>query len=233
MAAAPDKKFLLLLLPLLSLAKDSCMQEVLLLREQMEVEKVAMESKLDKMAASIERLEAEAKLKSAEMQAKAEELQAATARLVRGQTSESQAEVMVCSYRLSWTDTGTITYSKILTQLDNCDQAGGGCAAMDIGKGIFTALTPGMYSVTFSGRSVLYEGVRDKITLHLHHNGRQVTESLWQSYCGEGCSRINDQASRTLLIQLEVGDTVSLVADELGYSLQYLLFCVKLEAAQY
>ena len=32
-----------------------------------------------------------------------------------------------------------------------------------------------MYSVTFSGRSVLYEGARDKITLHLHHNGRQVS----------------------------------------------------------
>ena len=32
-----------------------------------------------------------------------------------------------------------------------------------------------MYSVTFSGRSVLYEGVRDKITLHLHHNDRQVS----------------------------------------------------------
>ena len=152
MAAAPGNKLLLLLLPLLSLAKDSCMQEVLLLREQMEVEKVAMESKLDKMAASIERLEAEAaqaKLKSAEMQAETEELQAATAKLVRGQASESYAEVMVCSYRLSWTDTGTITYSKILTQLDNCDQPGGGCAAMDIGTGIFTALTPGMESTIF------------------------------------------------------------------------------------
>ena len=33
----------------------------------------------------------------------------------------------------------------------------------------------GIYSVTFSGRSVLYEGVRDKITLHLHHNDRQVS----------------------------------------------------------
>ena len=35
------------------------------------------------------------------------------------------------------------------------------------------------------------------------------------------------------LIHLDVGDTISLVADELGYSLQYLLFCIKLEAARY
>ena len=35
------------------------------------------------------------------------------------------------------------------------------------------------------------------------------------------------------LIHLDVGDTISLVADELGYSLQYLLFCIHLEAAQY
>ena len=145
-------KLLMLLLPAFSLAQDSCMQEVLLLREQMEVEKVAMESKLDKMAANIERLEgeaAQAKLKQVEMQDKAEELQVATAKLVRGQASEPQAEVMVCSYRLSWTDMGTITYSKILTQFDNCDRPGGGCGAMDIGKGIFTAITPGMEPAIF------------------------------------------------------------------------------------
>ena len=152
-AAAPGKKLLLLLLlPALSLSQNSCMQEVLLLKEQMEVDRVEMESKLDKMAANIERLEAEAaqaKLKSAEMQAEAGEIQAATAKLIRGQALASPAEVMVCSYRLSWTDTGTITYSKILTQFDNCDQSGGGCSAMNIGTGIFTAITPGMASTIF------------------------------------------------------------------------------------
>merc|ERR550517_903541 len=102
MAAAG--KLLMLLLPPFSLAQDSCMQEVLLLRQQMEVEKVAMESKLDKMAASIEKLEAEAaqaRVKSEEMLAEAEGIQTATAKLVRGQVL-AQAEVMVCSYRLSW-----------------------------------------------------------------------------------------------------------------------------------
>ena len=151
MAAAAAGKLLMLLLPAFSLAQDSCMQEVLLLRQQMEVEKVAMESKLDKMAASIEKLEAEAaqaRVKSAEMQTEAEEIQAATAKLVRGQAL-AQAEVMVCSYRLSWTDTGTISYSKILTQFDNCDQPGGGCSSMDISTGVFTAITPGMASTIF------------------------------------------------------------------------------------
>ena len=198
--ATVNGKILLLLLPAFSMAQDSCMEEVLRLREQMQEEKVVMESKMEMMAANIERLAAEAaeaKLKSAEIQAKAEEIQAVT-----GQAMAPQAEMMVCAYRLSWTDTGTITYSKILTQFDNCDQAGGGCGAMDISTGIFTAITPGkpltiflslelsscklsyfstgIYSVTFSGRSVLYEGARDKITLHLHHNGRQV--SLFASH---------------------------------------------------
>ena len=71
MAAAAPGKLLLLLLPAFSLAQDSCRQKVLLLREQMvEVKKVAMESKLYKMAASIEKLESEAaqaNVKSAEM----------------------------------------------------------------------------------------------------------------------------------------------------------------------
>ena len=188
--ATVDGKILLILLPAFSMAQDSCMEEVLRLREQMQEEKVVMESKMEMMAANIERLAAEAaeaKLKSAEIQAKVKEI---------------EAQMMVCAYRLSWTDTGTITYSKILTQFDNCDQAGGGCGAMDISTGIFTAITPGkpltlflslkvssgkllyfstgIYSVTFSGRSVLYEGARDKITLHLHHNGRQV--SLFASH---------------------------------------------------
>ena len=35
------------------------------------------------------------------------------------------------------------------------------------------------------------------------------------------------------VLHLGLGDTLSLVADELGYSLQYLLFCIKLEAADY
>ena len=152
MAAAAAGKLLMLLLPAFSLAQEeSCMQEVLLLRQQMEVEKVAMQSKLDKMAASIEKLEAEAaqaRVKSAEMQTEAEEIQAATEKLVRGQAL-AQAEVMVCSYRLSWTDTGTISYSKILTQFDNCDQPGGGCSSMDISTGVFTAITPGMASTIF------------------------------------------------------------------------------------
>ena len=152
MAAAAAGKLLILLLPAFSLAKESCMQEVLLLRQQMEVEKIAMQSKLDKMAASIEKLEAEAaqaRVKSAEMQTESEEIQAATAKLIRGQALASPAEVMVCSYRLSWTDTGTISYSKILTQFDNCDQPGGGCSSMDISTGVFTAITPGMASTIF------------------------------------------------------------------------------------
>ena len=96
MAAAAAGKLLMLLLPAFSLAQETCMQEVLLLRQQMEVEKVAMQSKLDKMAASIEKLEAEAaqaRVKSAEMQAEADETKGATAKLVRGQTL-AHAEVI-------------------------------------------------------------------------------------------------------------------------------------------
>merc|ERR1712004_277395 len=103
--ATVNGKILLLLLPASSMAQDSCMEEVLRLREQMQEEKVVMESKVEMMAANIERLAAEAKLKSAEIQAKVKEI---------------EAQMMVCAYRLSWTDTGTITYSKILTQFDNC-----------------------------------------------------------------------------------------------------------------
>ena len=129
-----------------------------------------------------------------------------------------------------------------------------------------------MYSVTFSGRSVLYEGARDKITLHLHHNSRQVSHFafavtfvfffscvcvislsigdrvpvavlLWRGLWPHQRPGLQDSGERETwkvlttsslqLIHLDVGDTISLVADELGYSLQYLLFCIHLEAAQY
>ena len=68
--ATVNGKILLFLLPAFSMAQDSCMEEVLRLREQMQEEKVVMESKMEMMAANIERLAAEAKLKSAEIQAK-------------------------------------------------------------------------------------------------------------------------------------------------------------------
>ena len=86
-------KLLMLLLSAFSLAQDSCIREVFLLRQQMEVEKVTMESKLDKMAASIESLKAEAaqaRVKSEEMLAEADEIQTATMKLVRGQVLVSQ-----------------------------------------------------------------------------------------------------------------------------------------------
>ena len=142
---------LLLLLPALALAQDC--RHLHGLREQMEVEKIAIESKMDKMAATMERIEAEAaqmKANSAQMKAEAEEIQAATVELVKGLARASQPEVMVCSYRLSWTHLGTITYSSILSQFDNCDQPGGGCGAMDIETGTFTAITPGMALIVVS-----------------------------------------------------------------------------------
>ena len=119
---------------------------------------------------------------------------------------------------------------------------------------------------------MLYEGARDKITLHLHHNGRQVSRFafavtfvfffscfcviplsigdrvpvavlLWRGLWPHQRPGLQESGERETwkvlttsslqLIHLDVGDTISLVADELGYSLQYLLFCIHLEAAQY
>ena len=75
---------------------------------------------------------------------------------------------------------------------------------MNIETGIFTAITSGYYTITFSARADVHP---DKYSImHLYHNGAKVKESMWETYLsGVTFNYMADQGSRTV-----VGGHVSL-----------------------
>ena len=61
--------------------------------------------------------------------------------------------VMMCAYKAVWsTPDSTITYDRLTADYNNGNRPGGGDSTMDINTGKFTTLTPGHYTVTYSGR---------------------------------------------------------------------------------
>ena len=113
--------------------------------------------------------------------------------------------IMMCAYRnhrnhrnhVGSGSTGIISYNELTLDFTNCDRPGGGCSSMDISSGTFTALTGGLYTVTFSGQAYLYEFSMLKI--YLLHNGSRLKESYSYSFCGSGCGGIEEMLSRTVV----------------------------------
>merc|ERR1719184_131830 len=82
---------------------------------------------------------------------------------------------------------------------------------MNIETGIFTAITSGYYTITFSARADVHPD--EYSFMYLYHNGAKVNESMWETYLGGGDTGVTymaDQGSRTVILHLMVGDTVDL-----------------------
>ena len=107
--------------------------------------------------------------------------------------------VLTCAYKLEWTAPGTITYDRLTVDYNNSGQTGGGDGEMDVSTGKFTALTPGHYTVTYSGMDQVDPG--EWVVFQLMKNGESVgDESVSVSYSsGDNGGRIEDQSSRTVV----------------------------------
>ena len=116
---------------------------------------------------------------------------------IREQAVRDLPYIMMCAFQDYWTSTGIIPYDKLTLDYNNCDLPGGGCAAMDIGSGTFTAQTGGLYTVTFSGQADLLRG--SILILHLLHYGAALEESVSFSRCGDATERIEEMFSRTVV----------------------------------
>merc|ERR1712004_534867 len=124
-----------------------------------------------------------------------------------------------CGYREIWTTArSTITYEKTLLNV--------GRGSMDLGSGVWTAEETGLYQVAWSMFNRVDSGEYNYI--YLYKNGGRVDESEHlSSYVGsEG--RINDQGGRTMMLELQAGDTLELT-DTLFYGVAINIhFCVSL-----
>merc|ERR1711990_1320048 len=72
----------------------------------------------------------------------------------------------------------TVTFESFLANYNNADRPGGGGGELDLDSGIFTCLTPGYYTVSFSAYGVVGP-VDANIYLYLYKNGSQLPESGW------------------------------------------------------
>lgn len=108
--------------------------------------------------------------------------------------------IMACAYQNDWkTPSSTITYDYLSANYNNAGRPGGGDGNMDITTGKFTALTPGHYTVTYSGYAVLNPG--EMVDLYLYHNGESLGfESQWLSKADSNdASSTYEQGSRSLV----------------------------------
>merc|ERR1712080_245629 len=141
--------------------------------------------------------------------------------------------VMSCAYQDGWSRaSSTITYDSLLSDYNNADKPNGGDGRMDITTGVFTCLTAGHYTVTYSGHVRVDPG--EDVSIYLHHNGERVEESQWYSYQSyENGGVIYDQGSRTVILHLAVGDTLELRTSDCTAGISRLTYCVFLAGWDY
>ena len=105
---------------------------------------------------------------------------------------------MVCVYQKEWKlADSVVSYERVTVEFNNSNRPGGGDGSMDISTGVFTTVTSGYYTITFS--AVVDVTAGDETVMLLHHNGVEVEESWFQTYMTGDSSGLNFyQGSRTV-----------------------------------
>jgi len=159
---------------------------------------------------------------------------------LEARVSKDSAYLMTCAQRNSWPTirNATITFDYLTADFNNADSEGGADGQLDIVTGEFTSLTAGIYEVTFSGVSVISPGGDTESSsdqyFYLMHNGEsEGDEAEWWSRADPGnLGDTYDMGSRTVILMLQLGDTLSLKTGGAYYNgfIDNLTFCVKLLA---
>merc|ERR1712192_153540 len=187
-----------------------------------------MERREKEMEEKLKKLESE----NAEQGSKLAKLEA--------RVSKESAYLMTCAQRNSWPTfrNATITFDYLTADFNNADIAEGADGQLDIVTGLFTSLTAGVYEVTFSGVSVISPGGETESSsdqyFYLMHNGEsEGDEAEWWSKADSGnLGDTYDMGSRTVILRLQLGDTLSLMTGGAYYNgfIDNFTFCVKLLA---
>ena len=205
---------LILLFPLLtsSLADSSCMtlQETKALLKEQEVKmQMDVEARLEALEVKLE--EKEAKLAALE-----------ASRLADG------PQVVMCAYQDLWMqEDSPISFDEYLTNFHNAEGEG----ALDLTTGIFVTGNPGYYSITFGGDVGTGPGLYTNI--YLYKNNEKVYASRFHlEDRRDSGGDIITQASRSLVLELGVGDIIQLQADLFfNGSIRDLTYCIVLVAS--
>merc|ERR1711892_847830 len=183
-------------------------------------------------------LEAELKMTKEELTATKEELTATKEELsatrddLTSKDLELERDVSIlreppfihsCGYQ-SYTSTTsqTIPYSSLLYSSTNTE--GGG---LDIARGVFTSPLAGSYTVTWSLLAIDDHPDSD-VVIYLRQNGQKIDESQHESGYSGPSGRVHDQGGRTLVLHLDMGDTLDLYCYDCSARIYYTTFCVSL-----
>jgi len=131
--------------------------------------------------------------------------------------------VGVCGSQYSMSDTGTITYDSLITDLTTDD------STLDLSTGTYTIHTAGLYSVTWSASVGMDSG--ERAIIDLYEDGTQLAESFYYSYYG-GSEHNIDAGSRTLLRHYCQGTQIRLGVITITADIRNVLFCVHLVQGQ-
>merc|ERR1712223_1563527 len=171
------------------------------------------------------RAEMEARLEALEV--KLEEEEAKLAVLESSQLLDAP-QVVMCAYQDLWMqEDSPISFDEFLTNFHNAE----GDGALDLTTGTFTAMNPGFYSITFGGDVGTGPGLYTNI--YLYKNNEKVYASrLHLEDRRDSGGDIITQASRSLVLELAVGDHLQLQADLFfNGSIRDLTYCIVLVAS--
>ena len=171
------------------------------------------------------RAEMEARLEALEV--KLEEKEAKLALLESSQLLDAP-QVVMCAYQDLWMqEDSAISFDEFLTNFHNAE----GDGALDLTTGTFTAINPGFYSITFGGDVGTGPGLYTNI--YLYKNNEKVYASRFHlEDRRDSGGDIITQASRSLVLELAVGDNLQLQADLFfNGSIRDLTYCIVLVAS--
>ena len=77
----------------------------------------------------------------------------------------------------------TVTFERFLANYNNGERPGGGDGVLDLDSGIFTCITPGYYTVSFSAHANVGVDHVDPYLI-LYKNGIELPESKWHFWTG-------------------------------------------------
>merc|ERR1711953_62424 len=68
----------------------------------------------------------------------------------------------------------TVTFDSFLANYNNGDRPGGGDGKLDLDSGVFTCLTPGYYTVSFSLQGLVGPSYGEIVDMYLYKNGQKI-----------------------------------------------------------
>jgi len=183
---------------------------------RLEAKNKEMEARLESLADRMKEDKDESEKKRRELEASVSELRIKVEEVEVTKPSVRDLPIVIIS---AWRENEvrspqTVTFESFLANYNNAARPGGGDGVLDLDSGIFTCITPGYYTVSFSVYAHVGPTYGVLTELYLYKNDMILRESRFEMWGGSQSSwsygDIGGMGSRILILHLEAGDTLEL-----------------------